>query len=86
MNGSLYPAARTFAPRLEEHFARHAAAGPNGAPPGAPLPDARAIEALIDAAFWASLQREEGYAPEISLALMHTVGGTTRDRPRRRAR
>src|SRR5439155_17036492 len=50
MNGSLYPAARTFAPRLEEHFARHAAAGPNGAPPGAPLPDARAIEALIDAA------------------------------------
>ena len=70
MNGSLYPAARTFAPRLEEHFARHAAADPGGPPAGAPLPDARAIEALVDAAFWASLQREEGYAPEISLAFL----------------
>jgi sensor domain DACNV-containing protein len=70
MNGSLYPAARTFAPRLEEHFARHAAADPHGPPAAAPLPDARAIEALIDAAFWASLQREEGYAPEISLAFL----------------
>jgi hypothetical protein len=27
------------------------------------------IEAMIDAAFWASLRREEGYAPKISLAL-----------------
>ena len=35
-----------------------------------PLPDAEAIEALIDAGFWASLQREEGYAPEISLAFL----------------
>ena len=69
MNGPLYPAARTFAPRLEEHFARHAAADPH-LPAGASLPDARAIEALIDAAFWASLQREEGYAPEISLAFL----------------
>ena len=33
-------------------------------------PDARAIEALVDAAFWASLQREEGYTPEISLAFL----------------
>jgi hypothetical protein len=70
MNGALYPAARTFAPRLEEHFARHAAAHPHRPPAGSPLPDARAIEALIDAAFWASLQREEGYAPEISLAFL----------------
>jgi sensor domain DACNV-containing protein len=70
MNGALYPAARTFAPRLEEHFARHAAADPHGPPASGPLPDARAIEALIDAAFWASLQREEGYAPEISLAFL----------------
>jgi len=27
----------------------------------APAPDAAAIEAVIDAAFWASLRREEGY-------------------------
>jgi hypothetical protein len=70
MNAPLYPAARTFAPRLEQHFARHASADPHGPRAGACLPDARAIEALIDAAFWASLQREEGYAPEISLAFL----------------
>ncbi len=28
------------------------------------------IEAIIDAAFWASLRREEGYAPKISLAFL----------------
>jgi len=69
MNEPLYPAARRYAGRLEDHFARHAANGsrPSG---GTPLPDARAIEALIDAGFWASLQREEGYAPEISLAFL----------------
>jgi hypothetical protein len=33
-------------------------------------PDARTIEAIIDAAFWASLRREEGYAPKISLAFL----------------
>ena len=68
MNGPHYPAARRVAPRLEDHFARHAT-GAQGAV-GGPLPDAQAIEALIDAAFWASLQREEGYSPEISLALL----------------
>ena len=34
------------------------------------LPDEEAIEAIIDAAFWASLRREEGYVPKISLALL----------------
>jgi hypothetical protein len=70
MNDPLYPAARAYAPRLEAHFARHAAARPPGAAGRTPLPDARAIEALVDAAFWASLQREEGYEPEISLAFL----------------
>jgi hypothetical protein len=36
----------------------------------APEPDAKTIEAIIDAAFWASLRREEGYSPKISLALL----------------
>ena len=36
----------------------------------APLPDAEAIETIIDAAFWASLRREEGYSPKISLAFL----------------
>ena len=70
MREPLYPAARTFAGRLEEHFA-NAAIGADGARPAdAELPDATAIEALIDAAFWASLQHEEGFAPEISLAFL----------------
>jgi hypothetical protein len=32
------------------------------------VPDTAAIEAMIGAAFWASLRREEGYMPRISLA------------------
>jgi len=67
IDGPLYPAARAFAPRLEQHFRRHAADPKDEASNG---PDAGEIESLIDAAFWASLQREEGYAPEISLALL----------------
>ena len=70
MNGPHYLAARKIAPRLAEHFARHAAAGARGSAEGTPPPDAGAIEALIDAAFWASLQREEGAPPEISLAFL----------------
>jgi hypothetical protein len=70
MNEPLYPAARTYAARLAEHFVRHTAAAESFVPACAVPPDARAIEALIDAAFWASLQREEGYSPEISLAFL----------------
>jgi hypothetical protein len=66
----LYPAARTYAVRLEAHFAQSLEAGPQRPPGEVTSPDARSIEALIDAGFWASLQREEGYAPEISLALL----------------
>jgi len=70
MNGPHYPAARAFAARLEHHFSRHAAAGLQRSDAGTPLPDAAAIETLIDVAFWASVQREEGYPPEISLAFL----------------
>jgi hypothetical protein len=70
MNGPDYPAARAFAGRLQDHFTRHAAAGLRGSAAGTPLPDAATIEALVDAAFWASLQREEGSPPEISLAFL----------------
>jgi hypothetical protein len=52
-----YPAAFAVAPRLEAYFSRFQ-----------PAPDAVAIETLIDAAFWASLRREEGVTPQISLA------------------
>jgi Probable sensor domain DACNV len=70
MSAPLYPAAREFAPRLAEHFSRHAEARPKGAPPAPSLPDGAAIEAMIDAGFWASLQREEGHETEISLAFL----------------
>ena len=70
MNEPLYPAARTYAARLADHFVKHTAAAEHAIPACAVPPDAGAIEALVDAAFWASLQREEGYTPEISLAFL----------------
>ena len=64
-----YPAARAAAGRIRDHFARHLAA-PALPPAGvaAAVPDTGAIEAIIEAAFWASLRREEGFMPRISLA------------------
>jgi hypothetical protein len=56
---SSYPAARAAAARIHDHFARHGASIP---------PDT--IESMIEAAFWASLRREEGYMPRISLAFI----------------
>jgi hypothetical protein len=34
------------------------------------LPDTATIQAIVDAAFWASLRREEGFIPKISLAFL----------------
>ncbi len=79
-----YPAARAVAPRVREHFARHAHAVVRERAAGALLPDIPAIEAIIDAAFWASLRREEGYAPRVSLALLppsHAAHPLTFERP-----
>ena len=71
MTGAAYHAARAVAETVQTHFARHnAAARGQGQQELAPQPDARVIEAIIDAAFWASLRREEGYSPKISLAFL----------------
>ncbi|HEV2915123.1 MAG TPA: hypothetical protein VGX92_17735 [Pyrinomonadaceae bacterium] len=71
MTEPAYPAARAVADRVQAHFARHiAAAHEQGQQELAMKPDARVIEAIIDAAFWASLRREEGYSPKISLAFL----------------
>ena len=64
-----YPAARLAAPRICAHFERHVP-GPAGDRAGHMEPDPAAIETLIEAAFWASLRREEGFVPRISLALV----------------
>src|SRR5262245_52552767 len=66
-----YRAARTAAPTIEAHFARHfAEAIRRGEDEIAPAPDACAIEAIIDATFWASFRPEEGRFPKISLAFL----------------
>ncbi|MGH9971295.1 MAG: putative sensor domain DACNV-containing protein [Pyrinomonadaceae bacterium] len=71
MNGPAYPAAHAVAITTQEYFARHLeSARQQGVQELAPEPDANAIEAIIDAAFWASLRREEGYSPKISLAFL----------------
>jgi hypothetical protein len=61
MSELAYLPATAVAARLERHFAQQ-----DGVPP----PQARAIAQVIDAAFWASLRREEGYAARLSLALL----------------
>jgi hypothetical protein len=64
-----YQAARAVASTIERHFAKHlTAARERGEQELAPAPDVPAIEAIIDATFWASLRREEGRSPKISLA------------------
>ena len=70
MTGPAYPAAQRLPPRYRTTFraawrppAVRASRSGAGARP-------QAIEAITDAAFWASLRREEGYSPKISLAFL----------------
>jgi hypothetical protein len=66
-----YQAARAVAATVESHFARHLAAARQRGEQGlAPAPGVQTIEEIIDAAFWASLRREEGHSPKISLAFL----------------
>src|SRR5258708_2941491 len=58
-----YLAARVTAERI---YARFAGVQNKGESP----PSIDEMERLIDAAFWASLRREESYAPKISLAFL----------------
>ena len=62
-----YPAARLVAAKVQEHFAHHL--GPN-VPDNLLVPALADIELIVDAGFWASLRREEGYVPRISLAFV----------------
>lgn len=71
MTGPSYRAARAVSDTVEQHFARQIAVALRKGQKGlAPAPEAQTIEAIIDAAFWASLRREEGYSPKISLAFL----------------
>lgn len=70
MTEPAYPAARTVSATVQAHFRHLAETRCRGREAITPQPDAQAIEAIIDAAFWASLRREEGYSPKISLAFL----------------
>jgi hypothetical protein len=62
MTALTYPPARAVAERMVVQLSADG-------PPLVPL-DAASIEAVVSAAFWASLRQEEGRPPRISLALM----------------
>jgi hypothetical protein len=71
MTEPAYPAARIVAPKVAAHFAHHAEeTRRRGRVDLLAAPGADMIEAIIDAAFWASLRREESYVPKISLAFL----------------
>src|SRR2546427_2789743 len=67
-----YPIARIVAKTVHDHFLAHR----ETVDPllrdrtAALLPRPDVIECIIDAAFWTSLRREEGYVPKISLAFV----------------
>ena len=66
-----YPPAHRVAAAVLAHMTREAAAArAEGARAVARHPDVATIAAAIDIAFWASLRREEGVAPRISLAFV----------------
>ena len=68
---STYQAAVVIAPQVEAIFAQHLnLARESGEEDLAPLPEARFVEVIIDATFWASLRKEEGHSPKISLAFL----------------
>ncbi len=76
MSDPAYPAARAVASKVREHFIKHLSqAIERGRTDLGAVPETADIEAMIDAAFWASLRREEGVTPTISLALLPPVGG-----------
>ena len=71
MTYGTYSAGQALAGRVRARFARDLDAGRRASLVNlAPLPPVEAIEAIIDAAFWASLRREEVYVPKISLAFL----------------
>jgi DNA integrity scanning protein DisA with diadenylate cyclase activity len=66
-----YKAAIIASAAIETHFASQLAnAAARGEKNLAPEPDKRIIATMIDTAFWASLRKEEGRSPKISLAFL----------------
>jgi hypothetical protein len=71
LSAQSYPTAKLVAPTIHAHFAKHfGLARARGRDPIAALPAPDLIERMINATFWASLRREEGYVPKISMAFL----------------
>ena len=72
MTEPAYPAARVVAKSVEVYFSGHLVTARKRNPQQklATVPDAGAVEAIINTTFWASLRKEEGYSPKISLAFL----------------
>ena len=60
--------AERLAHAVAPHFSRNKASRTDGAESSGLPPDIRLITTMVETAFWASLRREEGYVPTISLA------------------
>jgi hypothetical protein len=69
-NWPAYPVARKVSELIYPRFLR----GSGQRRKGTEAPEIADIEAMIDAAFWASLRREEGYVPTISAAFLDPDG------------
>ncbi|WP_221391686.1 putative sensor domain DACNV-containing protein [Dyadobacter sp. NIV53] len=66
-----YKAARAVAGLVANHFDRHhTSAKRHYEYELAPKPGASTIETIIDTTFWASLRREEGRSPKVSIAFL----------------
>jgi hypothetical protein len=68
---STYKAARSVSELVSEHFQKqHTHVFPHPEPLLASPPSPGIIEAIIDTTFWASLRKEEGRSPKISIAYL----------------
>jgi len=79
-----YPAARAVAAKMHHYFRRYAETVEGSPDFTDRVPHASDVEGIIEAAFWASLRREEGFEPHISLAFLrpeHTVSPLMFERP-----
>jgi hypothetical protein len=65
-----YAGAQLAAARIHRYLAAHSVPTKFSTEHAATIPDSATLATLIDAAFWTSLRREEGYIPRISLAFV----------------
>jgi hypothetical protein len=70
VNQPTYATAQLAANRIHRHLTTRSASTQSSNEHSASVPDVTTLADLIDAAFWTSLRREEGYIPRISLAFV----------------